>query len=154
MIISFSSLPFMTLLDSISWKALKSFRKSPKIPQKRFPSLERLSVFRRTCWETLLKDKATPVGDMKLDFPDRSMIRESVDIEMPRLSDSKTISFDENSRFPQTPIIWLCFRTPASDPAALCSSHWALLPWQLRYSIVEGKENINGSNRPHLSPNY
>ncbi len=146
MIHSFSSLPFMTLLDSISWKALKSFRKSPKIPQKRFPSLER---FRRTRWETLLKDKATPVGDMKRDFPDRSMIRESVDIG---LSDSKTISFDENSHFPQTLIIW--FWTPASDPAALCSSHWALLPWQLRYSIIKGKENINGSNRPHLSANY
>ncbi len=146
MIHSFSSLPFMTLLDSISWKALKSFRKSPKIPQKRFPSLER---FRRTHWETLMKDKATPVGDMKRDFPDRSMIRESVDIG---LSDSKTISFDENSHFPQTPIIW--FWTPASDPAALCSSHWALLPWQLRYSIIKGKENINGSNRPHLSANY
>lgn len=151
MIISFSSLPFMTLLDSISWKALKPFRKSPKIPQKRFPSLERWCVFRRTRWETLLKDKATPVGDIKRDFPDRSMIRESVDIG---LSDSKTISFDKNSRLPQTPIIWFCFRTPASVPAALCSSHWALLPWQLRYSIVKGKENINGSNRPHLSANY
>lgn len=45
------------------------------------------------CRETLLKhkDEGTPVGDMKFDFPDRSLIRESVDIEMPRLRDNKTI---------------------------------------------------------------
>lgn len=72
------------------------------------------------CRETLLKhkDEGTPVGDMKFDFPDRSLIRESVDIEMPRLRDNKTIRFDENSRFPQTAIIWVSFRMPASDLAA------------------------------------